>query len=51
MHEHVTLLRPDVRGPEPRGVPWTLPPDLLGQSVARLRVLALLYALGPRWTA
>ena len=45
MHDQVTLLRPDVRGPEARGISWTLPPDLLGQSAARLRVLALLYAL------
>jgi plasmid stabilization system protein ParE len=45
MREHVTLLRPDARGPEARGFSWTLPPDLLGQSAARLRVLALLYAL------
>ena len=45
MHEHVTLLRPDVRGAEARGISSALPPDLLGQSAARLRVLALLYAL------
>jgi serine/threonine-protein kinase len=45
MHHHVTLLRPDGRGPEARGISWTLPPDLLGQSAARLRILALLYAL------
>lgn len=37
MHQHVTLLRPDMRGPEPRGIWWTLPPDLLGQSAPRLR--------------
>lgn len=45
MHEQVTLLRPDVRGPEARRISSALPPDLLGQSAARLRVLALLYAL------
>jgi hypothetical protein len=45
MDDHVTLLRPDVRDPEARGIAWTLPPDLLGQSAARLRILALLYAL------
>jgi hypothetical protein len=30
MHDHVTLLGPDVRGPAAREIPWTLPPDLLG---------------------
>jgi plasmid stabilization system protein ParE len=44
MGEHVTLLRPDVRGPDARGISSALPPDLLGQSAERLRVLALLYA-------
>jgi hypothetical protein len=45
MREHVTLLAPDARGPGARGVSWTLPAEPLGQSAARLRVLALLYAL------
>jgi hypothetical protein len=44
MREHVTLLRPDVPGPEARWISSALPPDLLGQSAERLRVLALLYA-------
>ena len=44
MHEHVTFLRPDSRDPDARGVSSGLPADLLGQSAARLRILALLYA-------
>src|SRR5580765_2538754 len=43
MHEHVTLLRPDARPADARGVS-SLPADLLGQSAERLRILALLYA-------
>jgi hypothetical protein len=44
MHEHVTLLPPDEREPTGRGISSGLPVDLLSQSAARLRVLALLYA-------
>jgi hypothetical protein len=44
MHEHVTLLRPDAPSPDARGISSSLPADLLGQSAARLRILALLYA-------
>jgi hypothetical protein len=44
MHEHVTLLRPEARSLDARGVSSSLPADLLSQSAARLRVLALLYA-------
>jgi eukaryotic-like serine/threonine-protein kinase len=44
MHEHVTLLRPDARPADARGISSSLPADLLGQSVRRLRILALLYA-------
>ena len=44
MNEHVTLLPPDPRGPTPRAISAGLPDDLLSQSAARLRVLALLYA-------
>ncbi len=44
MAEHVTLLRPDARPSGAHGISSSLPTDLLGQSAARLRVLALLYA-------
>ena len=44
MHEHVTLLPPDARGPTPRAVSAGFPDDLLSQSNERLRILALLYA-------
>jgi eukaryotic-like serine/threonine-protein kinase len=44
MHEHVTLMRPDPGSPSSRGVSSGFPDDLLSQSAARLRVLALLYA-------
>ena len=44
MHEHVTLLRTDAADPTARAISSSLPADLLGQSAARLRVLALLYA-------
>jgi hypothetical protein len=44
MHEHVTLMPPDVRDPTARGISAGLPADLLSQSAGRLRVLALLYA-------
>ena len=44
MHEHVTLVRPDGADPSARGSPRRFPADLLGQSAARLRILALLYA-------
>ena len=43
-HEHVTLLRPDARSTGGGRFSSSLPADLLGQSAARLRVLALLYA-------
>ena len=42
--EHVTLLRPDARSADARGISSSLPTDLLGQSARRLRILALLYA-------
>ena len=44
MHEHVTLIRPDARGSIARAISASFPEDLLSQSVARLRTLALLYA-------
>ena len=44
MREHVTLMRPGGRDPTARGSSSGFPVDLLGQSAARLRVLALLYA-------
>jgi plasmid stabilization system protein ParE len=44
MHEHVTLMRPDARDPDAQGISSGLPADLVGQSAARLRILALLYA-------
>ena len=44
VHEHVTLLPPEARGPGHRDVSSGLPPDLVGQAAERLRVLALLYA-------
>jgi len=44
VQEPVTLLRPDARPVDARGISSSLPTDLLGQSVARLRILALLYA-------
>jgi len=45
MHEHVTLLHPEARSSDARGISSSLPADLLSQSAARLPVLALLYAL------
>ena len=44
MHEQVTLVRPDERAAESRGMSSSLPADLLGQAAGRLRSLALLYA-------
>jgi eukaryotic-like serine/threonine-protein kinase len=44
MHEHVTLMHPDERDPTARGISSGFPTDLLSQSAARLRILALLYA-------
>jgi serine/threonine-protein kinase len=45
MHEHVTLMRPHAdAGSSARGVSSGLPADLVSQSAARLRVVALLYA-------
>jgi serine/threonine-protein kinase len=44
MHEQVTLMQPEAREQSARGVSSGLPVDLLGESAARLRVLALLYA-------
>jgi len=44
MNEHVTLMHPDARDPTARGISSGFPVDLLSQSAARLRVLALLYA-------
>jgi serine/threonine-protein kinase len=44
MHEHATLLRPDARPTDARGISSGFPTDLLAQAAARLRILALLYA-------
>ena len=44
MQEQVTLMHPDAPDPGDQGVSSGLPADLLTQSAARLRVLALLYA-------
>jgi eukaryotic-like serine/threonine-protein kinase len=44
MPEHVTLLRPDAGKTSSRAISSSLPPDLLGQSALRLRIVALLYA-------
>ena len=44
MNEHVTLMHPDARDPTARGISSGFPVDLLSQSAARVRVLALLYA-------
>src|SRR2546427_2411772 len=44
MNEHVTLMHPEARDPTARGISSGFPIDLLSQSAARLRVLALLYA-------
>jgi serine/threonine-protein kinase len=44
MHEHVTLLHPAEQDSAAHGMSSGLPVDLLSQSAARLRVLALLYA-------
>jgi hypothetical protein len=44
MASHVTLLRPGADHPDTRGMSSGLPADLLGQSAARLRILAFLYA-------
>jgi plasmid stabilization system protein ParE len=44
MASHVTLLRPGADHPDSRGMSSGLPADLLGQSAARLRILAFLYA-------
>ena len=46
MHEHVTLLRPEAPRPEDRGLSASLPPDLLEQVRARVRMLALLVIIG-----
>src|SRR2546425_3851840 len=44
MHEHVTLMRPEAGDRTDRGMSSGFPTDLLSQSAARLRILALLYA-------
>ena len=44
MHDHVTLMSPDAGEATARGISSGLPSDLVSQSAARLRVLALLYA-------
>ncbi len=46
MQEHVTLLRPEAPRPEDRGLSASLPPDLLEQVRARVRMLALLVIIG-----
>ena len=42
--EQITLLRPDGLADDARAMSSSLPTDLLGQSAARTRILALLYA-------
>jgi eukaryotic-like serine/threonine-protein kinase len=44
MREHVTLMQPEAMDSPARGFSSGLPADLLSQSAARLRVIALLYA-------
>jgi hypothetical protein len=44
MADHVTLLRPGGDHPDTGGMSSGLPADLLSQSAARLRTIALLYA-------
>ena len=44
MANHATLLRPGADHPDTRGMSSGLPADLLSQSAARLRTIALLYA-------
>jgi plasmid stabilization system protein ParE len=44
MHEHATLLHPDPRPTDARGISSGFPADLLAQAATRLRILALLYA-------
>ena len=46
MQEHVTLLRPDARPQESRGISSALPPDLLEAVRGRVRLLALLMLIG-----
>ena len=46
MQEHVTLLRPEAPRAEDRGLSASLPPDLLEQVRARVRMLALLVIIG-----
>jgi plasmid stabilization system protein ParE len=45
MDEQVTLMEPGPNDPTTRGASSGFPSDLLGQSAARLRVLAVLYAV------
>ena len=42
--EHVTRMPPDAQEPVAPGISSGFPTDLLRQSAARLRILALLYA-------
>jgi eukaryotic-like serine/threonine-protein kinase len=46
MHEHVTLLAPEAPSPGARRTWSSLPPDLLDQVRARIRLLALLMMIG-----
>ena len=46
MHEHVTLLRPDARAFDDRGISSALPRDLLEQVRKRVGAFALLILLG-----
>ncbi len=46
MHEHVTLLAPESPSPGARRTWSSLPPDLLDQVRARIRLLALLMMIG-----
>jgi serine/threonine-protein kinase len=44
-HSHATMILADQSGASRRSSWWTLPADMLGESVRRIRVLAWLYAL------
>jgi eukaryotic-like serine/threonine-protein kinase len=44
MHEHVTVMPPEISDSQSRGITSGFPTDLLRRSAERLRVVALLYA-------
>ena len=46
MRDPITLIRPDAARPESKGVSTALPPDLLDQDRGRVRLLAMLCAVG-----